>query len=124
MILSKRYVLPVLEGDSYRFEVRTGKPSAEAQGGTAAGKRAGFTCLMSGVPIDYKYIRAEGTAGRMGQRLMAIVAEGQRGRIYLAPQPEHEAIAAQAQPIWKPDTPLHGKWFKVLLSSVVFVRLL
>lgn len=103
------YVLPVLEGDRYRFEVRTGKPPAEALAGTAAGKRAGFNCLMSGVPIDYKYIRAEGTAGRMGQRLMAIVAEGQRGRIYLAPLPEHEAIAAQAQPTWTPDTPLHGK---------------
>jgi putative DNA methylase len=103
------YVLPVVEGDSYRFEVRTGTPPAGTESGTAAGKRAGFNCLMSGVPIDYKYIRAEGAAGRMGQRLMAIVAEGQRGRIYLAPLTEHEATAAAAQPTWRPDTPLHGK---------------
>lgn len=103
------YVLPVVEGDSYRFEVRTGTPPVGAQSGTAAGKRAGFTCLMSGVPIDYKYIRAEGAAGRMGQRLMAIVAEGQRGRIYLAPLSEHEEVANAAKPAWKPDTPLHGK---------------
>jgi putative DNA methylase len=104
------YVLPVVEGDGYHFEVRTGTPPAEAKGGTTAGKRANFTCLMSGVPIDYKYIRAEGAAGRMGPALMAIVAEGQRGRIYLAPQPEHEAISGQqAKPTWKPDTPLHGK---------------
>lgn len=103
------YVQPVVTGDSYHFEVRTGTPPDEAKGGTTAGKRAAFTCLMSGVPIDYKYIRAEGAAGRMGQRLMAIVAEGQRGRIYLPPLPEHEATAAQVQPTWKPDTPLHGK---------------
>ena len=40
---------------------------------------------------------------------MAIVAEGMRGRVYLAPTPEHEAIALQARPDWKPETPLHGK---------------
>ena len=108
------YVLPVIEGDSYRFEVRTGTPPAEAKVGTTAGKRAAFTCLMSGVPIDYKYIRAEGVAGRMGQRLMAIVAEGQRGRIYLAPSADQIAIAESAKPVWSPemDLPNNPRDFK------------
>ena len=103
------YVHPVVEGDGYRFEVRTGTPPEGAKAGTTAGKRAGFTCLMSGSPMDYKYIRAEGAAGRMGAKLMAIVAEGARGRIYLAPTPEQEAIASAAAPTWRPETPLHGK---------------
>lgn len=103
------WVQPVVEGDSYRFEVRTGKPPESAKAGTTAGKRAGFTCLMSGSPMDYKYIRAEGAAGRMGAKLMAIVAEGARGRIYLAPTPEQDAIASAAAPTWRPETPLHGK---------------
>ncbi|HGJ8935514.1 TPA: DUF1156 domain-containing protein [Pseudomonas aeruginosa] len=103
------YVEPVIDGDNYRFTVKTGTPPAEAKEGTAAGKRGGFLCLLSGAPIDYKYIRAEGTAGRMGQRLMAVVAEGSRGRVYLAPTAEQVAIAAQAQPEWRPETPLHGK---------------
>ena len=34
---------------------------------------------------------------------MAIVAEGARGRVYLAPTAEMEAIAAKAEPTWKPD---------------------
>ncbi len=34
----------------------------------------------------------------MGARLMAIVAEGDRGRVYLAPTPEHEAVALKAKP--------------------------
>ena len=54
---------------------------------------ANFQCLMSGTPIACDYIKAEGKAGRMGARLMAIVAEGDRGRVYLAPTPEHEAAA-------------------------------
>ena len=103
------YVLPVVDGDRYNFEVRTGMPPESALGGTTAGKRAGFICLLSGSPMDYKYIRAEGSAGRMGAKLMAIVAEGARGRVYLAPTPEHEVAALQAQPAWKPETPLHGK---------------
>lgn len=103
------WVEPVVEGDGYRFEVRTGKPPESAKAGTTAGKRAGFTCLMSGSPMDYKYIRAEGAAGRMGAKLMAIVAEGARGRIYLAPTPEQDAIASAAAPTWRPETPLHGK---------------
>jgi len=103
------YVEPVIEGHSYRFIVRTGTPTTEAEQGTAAGKRGGFYCLLSGSPIDYKYIRSEGTAGRMGTRLMAIVAEGSRGRIYLAPTSEQEAIAAKASPDWRPEVKLHGK---------------
>ena len=33
----------------------------------------------------------------MGARLMAIVAEGDRGRVYLAPAPEHEAAARRGE---------------------------
>ncbi|MCZ2147152.1 MAG: DUF1156 domain-containing protein, partial [Bryobacterales bacterium] len=105
------YVEPAIEGGSYRFTVKVGKPkdAEAAQGGTSAGKRAGFLCIMSEAPLPYSYIRDEGSAGRMGAKLMAIVVEGERGRVYLAPTPEMEAIALTAQPTWKPDTPLHGK---------------
>lgn len=100
------YVEPVIEGDSYRFTVKRGIPPESAKGGTTAGKRAAFICLLSGSPIDYKHIRAEGKAGRMGQRLMAIVAEGVRGRVYLSPTSEHIAIAESARPEWFPDMAL------------------
>ena len=103
------YVEPMVENDKYFFIVKMGIPPESTHSGTTAGKRAGFLCLLSGSPMDYKYIRAEGTAGRMGQRLMAIVAEGARGRVYLSPTDAQEAIASQAQPEWKPDVKLHGK---------------
>lgn len=103
------YVQPVLEQDSYRFTVKVGTLPSDAADGTSAGKRGGFYCLLSRSPIDYKYIRAEGSAGRMGARLMAIVAEGVRGRVYLTPTAEHEAAAGEAKPEWRPDVKLHGK---------------
>jgi len=100
------YVQPVIEGDRYRFTVRLGTPPPEAAGGTTAGKRKAFRCLMSDVPIDYDYIRDAGKAGRMGQKLMAVVAEGARGRVYLTPTAAIESVASQAHPTWKPEMAL------------------
>ena len=109
------YVEPVIEGDSYRFTVKVGKPkdAEAAKNGTKLSRGANFRCLMSETPIAGDYIKAEGVAGRMGARLMAIVTEGERGRIYLAPTPEHEAIAKQAKPEWQPDVamPENPRWF-------------
>jgi putative DNA methylase len=99
------YVEPVIENGGYRFTVKVGKPKdAEgAKNGTKLSRGANFSCVMSGTPISGEYIKAEGKAGRMGARLMAIVAEGDRGRVYLAPTPEMEAVALTARPTWKPE---------------------
>lgn len=98
------YVQPVVEGDKYRFTVKVGAPPEAAKNGTKLTRGANFRCLVSDSPIEPDYIKAEGVAGCMGAKLMAIVAEGARGRVYLAPTAEHEAIAQQAKPTWEPET--------------------
>jgi putative DNA methylase len=103
------YVEPVVDGDSYRFDVKVGVPPTEAKGGTAAGKRQGFNCLLSTTPIDYKYIRSEGQTGRLGSRLMAIVAEGSKGRLYLTPSNTHLNAVSSLPQAWLPETKLNGK---------------
>jgi putative DNA methylase len=102
------YVEPVIDEGGYQFTVKAGKPKdpEAVKLGTTAGKRSAFRCLMSGAPITYDHIRTEGKAGRMGSRLMAIVAEGDGGRVYLAPTPKHEAVAREAKPGWKPEMEL------------------
>lgn len=109
------YVEPTIDGDTYHFMVRVGKPKdAEgAMNGTKLARGANFKCLMSGTPIASDHIYGEANAGRMGARLMAIVAEGERGRVYLAPTREHEAAALKAQPEWKPEVamPENPRWF-------------
>ena len=62
---------------------------------------------MSGAFINDPYIKAESMAGRMGARLLAIVAEGDRGRVFLPPTEEQEHIAGVAQPDWQPDQPMN-----------------
>jgi len=73
------YIEPVVEGNRYRFVVRIGVPTKEAKNGTKLGRGANFNCLFSDTPINPKYIYAESLAGNLGQRLMAIVAEGKKG---------------------------------------------
>ena len=101
---SEAYVEPVVDAEGYRFVVHAGKPSDPplAKKGTKLGRGSNFRCLMSGTPIGGDYIKSEGQAGRMGAKLMAIVAEGTRGRVYLTPTGQQEAAAAEARPKWRP----------------------
>ncbi len=120
------WVEPVIEPGragvppAYRFNVRTraghGAPPPEAKDGAKLARGARFRCIMSGAVINDPYIKAESMAGRMGARLMAIVAEGERGRIYLPPTAEHEAIARSARPAWKPDQEMNRET-SVLVSG-------
>ena len=100
------YVEPVIEGNGYRFVVKVGKPPAGAEMGTKLGRGAKFKCVMSNASMESEYIRQEGLAKRMGARLMAIVAEGTRGRVYLPPIQSHIDASAVPPPKWKPTTKL------------------
>jgi putative DNA methylase len=97
----------VIEKGGYR------KDAERMKNGTKLSRGANFQCLMSATPIASDHIYSEARAGRMGARLMAIVAEGDRGRVYLAPTPEHEAAALKAKPEWKPEVamPENPRWF-------------
>ena len=105
------YVEPVIDGRGYQFQVRVGSPRdmAAAKAGTSAGKRRAFRCLISGAPISYHYIRREGQAARMGARLMAVVAEGDRTRLYLDPTDGDAKMALGIRPQRRPEVRLEGK---------------
>ena len=78
---------------------------AVAKAGTKAG-RAVFRCLLSDTAITSDYVKTKGNAGEMGQTLIAIVAEGKRGRFYVEPMGDHTQVALSAKPKWKPETSL------------------
>ena len=105
-------VVPVVENGGYRFTVKAHGVAphelARARAGTKAARGANFTCLLSWAPIPGDHIKAEGMAGRMGARLMAVVAEGRRRRVYLAPTAETEEAAWTAEPVWRPEQELSG----------------
>ena len=101
------YIEPVIENGGYRFTVKAGPPPVAANNGTkSGGSGSSFLCLMSGVPMPFEYLRSEAKAGRLGAKLMAIVAEGDRGRVYLKPTEEQDIIARSAMPHDTPETDL------------------
>ncbi|NLR71708.1 DUF1156 domain-containing protein [Novosphingobium sp. ERN07] len=98
------YVKPTLDGMDYSFTVQVGKIPPEAINGTKIG-RSSFECIMSKSPISPEYIKSEASAGRLGSRLMAIVVEGDRRRMYISASKGDELIASGAQASWRPDLP-------------------
>jgi len=101
------YVHPVVSGDKYQFQVKVGVLPTEAKDGTKVGRGGNFKCLVSEVPIPVKLIREQGLKGTLKQRLMAVVAEGKSGRVYLSPSQDMEDIAETAKPYWKPTTKIN-----------------
>ncbi len=100
------WVRPIVESDSLRFEIGHG-PSGPPIEGTVS--RTGATCLVCNTPVPLAHAREEGKGGRMGAQLIAIVAEGDRQRLYLPPDPEHEKVADVPRPEGVPDTELPEK---------------
>ena len=102
------WVEPIIDNSltppEIKFEVKTGIGTPPKS--PKNGRGANFICLACEQPVNDKHIKAEGIAGRMDAQLMAIVAEGNRGRLYLSPTAEHEEIAKSAKPTWYPNTPI------------------
>ena len=105
----KVFVNPIVDGDKIRFEICNGSDAPE---GTV--NRNGARCLFCGANVLLEHVRAEGKAGRLSAQLMAIVAEGLNGRVYLAPDAEHERIADVEKPNDYPsgDLPKNPRDFK------------
>jgi putative DNA methylase len=106
----ERYVIPVPEGKRVRFEI--GGPDGVPRDGTISG-RTGASCLLCDTPVPIPYVRAEGKAGRMGEQLMAIVAERKRQRFYVAPSADQEIAPQTARSHGAPEAELpdNARWF-------------
>ena len=97
------WVEPVVDqaARTVRFTVKTGVGTVPPA--TKTGRGAKFRCIVCNQTALDTHIKSEAMAGRMGARLLAIVAEGERGRVYIEPNDEQERIAKSATPTWKPE---------------------
>ncbi|GIK39564.1 MAG: hypothetical protein BroJett011_33970 [Chloroflexota bacterium] len=92
------------------------------------GRGAKFYCLACGQVASEESIRAQFLAKHNDSQLMAIVAEGERGRIYLPPNDEQQKFAKTISPDWMPeeemnqDTPtlVSGRGYGIKYWSEIF----
>jgi putative DNA methylase len=133
------WVEPVVDrgSQSISYRIRTG--GTPGPGTTSRGQAI---CVATGTAISGDYIKSEATAGRMGQTLIAIVAEGDRTRVFLAPDSNSEQAAQVVPPTDAPTglmsthpqymgTPRYGldRWHKLftprqLIALTTFSNLL
>ena len=84
-VLSKKkgneaWAKPIPDGDHVRFEVQNGKCPKEYES-FKQGRSAIFKCPCCGEITTDEYVKANGKSHKIGSQLMAIVAEGKRGRV-------------------------------------------
>lgn len=91
-------------GKRVQFEIGE-DPAGPTLEGTMSG-RLGATCVACGATAAKDHIKSEATAGRMGAALIAVVAEGQRRRVYLSPTGAHGVAAEVPRPDDVPDQEL------------------
>ena len=97
------WVKPVVEGTTVRFEIATGRSGPDPDGTVS---RTGATCLCCQAAVRLEHVRSEGRSGRLGAQLMAVVAEGDRQRVYLPPTNAQEDAALVPAPAAVPESQL------------------
>ena len=106
------WVKPILEGSVVRFEVQKGKCPKEYES-SKVGRSAIFKCLCCGEITTDAYVKQNGKEHKIGAQLMAISAEGNRGRMYLSPDSDQIVAANIDKPERSPDgaMPINPRWF-------------
>ena len=84
------------------YEVQHNADGPKGDDDGTVGRKGAFS-VADGTPIELAYVRAESRDGRMGAQLMAIVADGGNGRLYISPTKEHEKIARMDVPSNVPE---------------------
>ena len=78
----------VVDGQvQYEVQHNADGPKKDEDGTIKHGK--GAWTVGDGTPFSYDYVRESGKRGEIGAHLIGIVAEGNPGRLYLSPTPEH-----------------------------------
>ncbi|MDE2764626.1 MAG: hypothetical protein OXQ94_00105 [Gemmatimonadota bacterium] len=72
--------------------------------------------------MPFAYLRDEARGGRMDSRLMAVVAQGDCGRVYLSPTAEMEEVAKHTDPRGVPETRLPDKALGFRVQQYGMVR--
>ena len=80
-------IRPYIDNNRVRFDMQYGRV---LKGGTI--NRTGAKCISCDTSIPLDYIREEGNNNRINDELIAIIADGERGKIYLSPNIEHKLI--------------------------------
>lgn len=99
------YIEPEFDYDKKIIKYGIRKGGAKPTNVPKLARGAKFKCIMCGENTTPEYIKEEALAGRMSAQMMGIIAEGNRERLFFAPNEEH----IMAADVKKPDEYPTGK---------------
>ncbi|GHV35252.1 hypothetical protein FACS1894187_07560 [Synergistales bacterium] len=104
------YIKPVIDGNTITYTVRQGKDAPKPP---KTGRGAIFSCVLCDTATTDAYVKQQGMENKISSQLLAIVAEGTHGRIYLSPNSVHEKAANVDKPANYPTgmLPDNRRWF-------------
>ena len=105
------YVVPIVVEGKVEFSIGHDPRQGPTKDNDGTMVRGDGACVKCGAIAENKYIRGFATSSGLGSRLIAIVAKGNRRRLYLAPDSAHSTAAIVDRPADTPDqlvtTPNH-----------------
>ena len=99
---NRQWIKPTLRkgAKAVSFTVQS-HPEGVPNQGTVS--RSGAVCVACNGAVGLGYVSDQARSGNMGEQMTAIVAEGNRKRLFLSPNVEHIQAAENASPNWKPE---------------------
>ncbi len=96
----ERYIKPVVDRETNTISWHVQTDAAGLPEPTK--NRTGAYCCGCGAAVKLPYLREQGKAGKIGEVMTAIVAEGDRGKVFLSPTADHIQVAQSDEPSWRP----------------------
>lgn len=116
-VLSKKkgneaWIEPKYVNDHLVFDVHKGK-CPKGKETNKQGRSAVFRCLKCGTVTTDEYVKNQGKSGNIHMKMMAVVAKGNKGRIYLPVDTEQKLASNVARPLEYPtgNVPTNPRWF-------------
>ncbi len=109
---NEAWAKPIVDSKTIFFEIQHGKCPEEYKS-FKMGRSALFKCPACGDVTTDAYIKSQGKKGNIHAQLMAVVAEGERGRLYISPDKKQSEIARVTKPEDAPvgEIPNNPRWF-------------
>jgi len=96
------WVRAAVENGKVRYEVVHSADGPTGDDDGTVGRKGG-RAIGDGTAISLNYIREQGRAQKLGEHLIAIVAEGPKGRIYISPNDQHVLVSNVEPPEELPE---------------------
>ena len=99
---NRQWARPIVDygAKTISFVVQTNANGLEVYGTV---DRNGARCIACNSAVRLEYVRERSRAGAMGHQMLAIVAKGDRGRVFLSPIDAHIQAALSAKASWRPQ---------------------